>query len=359
MSEPKDITLQGLVGAGQGGLLQWAEDWFRLHKDAAFRLVDEFHTYCENAQLAGIGRLDGVHRFSDELTPLETWCDSGVLVLGREWNGRGDPVFIIGDLHGDIGTLQRILQATGTMSGQKPSRLLFLGDIGDRSEGTAAVWAQVLALQAAHPDRIVLLRGNHEDVAEVRCEGTQGELFSSTWWRPTVACDNYTFMTLGFFLGGRFDWAKITLDLLPSMAILPGGVLAVHGGHLPRWQDRDGWKGSETDKEQLSVAGLCDLRKPKVQMAMRWAHPSDKADLHYAWSSYQAELRVFSGAADFEAFSSTTGLRRLIHGHTHPESGCELLYDGDVAGLNSNTITGERACIARYEEGMDFEIIAV
>lgn len=72
---------------------------------------------------------------------------------------------IIGDIHGDLESLVYILSDTGFLEKvekQRDSLLVFLGDYGDRGLNSAEVYYVVLKLKQQFPERVVLMRGNHE-----------------------------------------------------------------------------------------------------------------------------------------------------------------------------------------------------
>ncbi len=72
-------------------------------------------------------------------------------------------VTVVGDLHGDLLSLRRILEICGFLDvGMEDSYLIFLGDYGDRGFYSPEVYSVILELKIMFPDRIILLRGNHE-----------------------------------------------------------------------------------------------------------------------------------------------------------------------------------------------------
>lgn len=72
---------------------------------------------------------------------------------------------IIGDIHGDLESLVHILNDSGFLekANQKEDvMLIFLGDYGDRGQYSAEVYYVILKLKQQFPQKVVLMRGNHE-----------------------------------------------------------------------------------------------------------------------------------------------------------------------------------------------------
>jgi protein phosphatase len=72
---------------------------------------------------------------------------------------------IVGDLHGDLGSLEHILVSsrfTERAYGGENIHIIFLGDYGDRGAYSPEVYYVVLQLKILFPDRVILLQGNHE-----------------------------------------------------------------------------------------------------------------------------------------------------------------------------------------------------
>jgi protein phosphatase len=78
---------------------------------------------------------------------------------------------IVGDLHGDLKSLMHILEDSnfwGKAKGGGDVFLIFLGDYGDRGIHSPEVYYVVLRLKELFPNRVVLMRGNHEGPADLR-----------------------------------------------------------------------------------------------------------------------------------------------------------------------------------------------
>jgi len=96
----------------------------------------------------------------------ETKQVGNMAVTGRliEAPPEGDAT-IVGDLHGDLESLSRILRTSEflqKMDHGGQSLLIFLGDYGDRGIFSAEVYYIVLTLKARFPEHVILMRGNHE-----------------------------------------------------------------------------------------------------------------------------------------------------------------------------------------------------
>lgn len=82
-------------------------------------------------------------------------------------------IYTWGDLHGDIQALVRSLEKLHTENiiderfkiKQSHTYFLFLGDYTDRGHYGAEVLYTILRLKIANPDKVILIRGNHEDLS--------------------------------------------------------------------------------------------------------------------------------------------------------------------------------------------------
>jgi serine/threonine protein phosphatase 1 len=69
--------------------------------------------------------------------------------------------FVIGDIHGDLAALERLLERLPPID--DGDTVVFLGDYLDRGPDPAGVVARVRRFVAENPGHTVTLRGNHED----------------------------------------------------------------------------------------------------------------------------------------------------------------------------------------------------
>jgi len=70
--------------------------------------------------------------------------------------------FAIGDVHGCIAKLTRLLDRCLRHAGERPYRFVFVGDYVDRGPDSRSVIALLIEMQRRRPADVICLRGNHE-----------------------------------------------------------------------------------------------------------------------------------------------------------------------------------------------------
>jgi hypothetical protein len=154
-------------------------------------------------------------------------------------------VLLQGDLHGDIHSLLAVLgrlQERGLLKGFQITDprfyMAFLGDYTDRGLYGVEVIYTLLRLQLANPSRVLLIRGNHEDISLVA---------------------RYGFLAEGQAkYGADFDAAKVVRfhDFLPAAVYLGTGndvVQLCHGGVEPGFDPRPLLQSERTNAFQRIV----------------------------------------------------------------------------------------------------------
>jgi serine/threonine protein phosphatase 1 len=158
------------------------------------------------------------------------------------------PVIVIGDLHGQVGWLDKLVGKLERLPEWPAARLVFLGDLVDRNDTVRECVARVMALIADKPGSTCVM-GNH-DLALVRAAGLDGPP-SDSWARRYA--DNYDHVpTFRSYLGkepeyySTEDWRndlRLLRDAIPAdhrafLANLPwvveaAGHLFLHNGLSP------------------------------------------------------------------------------------------------------------------------------
>ncbi|CAE7853400.1 BSU1 [Symbiodinium sp. KB8] len=163
------------------------------------------------------------------------------------------PCRIFGDIHGQLRDLLLIFAAFG-FPGSKEDNLndlemsyVFNGDFVDRGAHSLEVIGLLLALKVSMPDRVWLVRGNHEDRSMNARYG---------FWEE---CHD----RLGDTFGRKtYDLFQTTFDQLPIACLVANKILCVHGGVGDgRWDLND----LRAVRRPLSQQELCSAK-------LRWVH---------------------------------------------------------------------------------------
>ncbi|HKA78632.1 MAG TPA: metallophosphoesterase family protein [Xanthobacteraceae bacterium] len=73
--------------------------------------------------------------------------------------------FGVGDIHGCLDKLERLVARCEAHAGNRPTRFVFVGDYIDRGPNSRGVIEFLMGMQRARPGMVVCLRGNHEQLA--------------------------------------------------------------------------------------------------------------------------------------------------------------------------------------------------
>ena len=167
-------------------------------------------------------------------------CDLAKEILVEESNvQRVDaPVTICGDIHGQFYDLIELFRVGGAC----PERnYLFLGDFVDRGHYSVETFLLLLALKARYPDRITLIRGNHESRQITQVYG-----FYDECQRKYGSVNVWKYCTEVF-------------DFLSLSAIVDDQVFCVHGGLSPSVNTLDQVRTIDRKQEVPHDGAMCDL----------------------------------------------------------------------------------------------------
>jgi diadenosine tetraphosphatase ApaH/serine/threonine PP2A family protein phosphatase len=210
-----------------------------------------------------------------------------------------EPAVITGDLHGDLEAVLRITERY-----LDSYKLVFLGDYVDRGNFSLETVSYLLALKLMRPERVFLLRGNHESILVNQSYGFYYELARKMSGKA-------------FELLVRFNEV---LSTLPYAALLkPYRLLLVHGG-IPSTVP------SLREIARLPKKDLIPSSEEAFQLL--WNDPSEEVE---AFSpSDRGEGIYFFGRKPLEEFLRKNKLTGIIRSHEVVEQGYRFSFPATV-----------------------------
>ena len=266
-------------------------------KSAAFTVLRAYQMLLsmEVSEVQSMGTVVPFATFDTEV--LLQLCEEVIPFLQRDPNvlRLPAPVIIVGDLHGNLRDLIRVL----IRGGQPPDKTyLFLGDYVDRGEFSVEVISLLLALKAQYPDSIYLLRGNHEFAHINRCYGFQ------------KACSE--------FENGEDLWMRfnVVFTWLPFAAVVDGQAFCLHGG---------------ISQCMKSIEDIEDLERPimdytdnKLLEDLMWSDPTEARGFI---PSNRGNGTLF-GYLPLVDFLHSNSLKILVRGHQCVNDGVTKFHRG-------------------------------
>lgn len=126
-----------------------------------------------------------------------------------------DACYVIGDLHGNLEDLLTLEEVLWRRAPIHEANLLFLGDYVDRGRWGFEVFVYLMCLKLLSPNRVFLLRGNHE-VKHIQMKYTFQKEMTKKYGKD-----------YGIKL---FEWVNAVFDRLPVCAVINDSIFCCHGG---------------------------------------------------------------------------------------------------------------------------------
>jgi diadenosine tetraphosphatase ApaH/serine/threonine PP2A family protein phosphatase len=234
-----------------------------------------------------------------------------VHVVGKLVNLKPEgEVLVIGDLHGDLSSLEKLFAKSGfakKLETEKNASVVFLGDYGDRGPRSPEVYYSVLSLKLAYPQQVILLRGNHEG---------PNDLLASPHDLPVHLQRKF-----------KEKWVPIYKSLTNLFGYLHNAVyvkaryLMVHGG-LP------------SKVRSLQDIAEADKLHPKNSFLeeLLWNDPDDQVQGIY--QSARGLGNTFGKTVTHDVLQKL-GAKILIRGHEPAGEGYRISHDGSILTLFS------------------------
>lgn len=253
------------------------------------------------------------------------------------------PCYVFGDLHGNFRDLFYFMDNLISFQDLRytPHKFMFLGDYVDRGEFSVEVVAYLFAMKALAPDKILLLRGNHEDT--LVSGDVQG--YGNTSFR--AQCHSLFGVTLGEEVWGRVSQVFM---YLPLTANIDGAIFCTHGG-IPRYDGR----GEDNRLEQLmredfppmesffevpeqESSDHAELRR--LGMDACWADPADdesNLDAHGFGDNPRGTGVILFGNAAVDTFLDRYGFQYIFRAHQEKADGLKLSKNARVFTIFSTS----------------------
>jgi serine/threonine protein phosphatase 1 len=228
--------------------------------------------------------------------------------------------FIFGDIHGELASLERVLEQLPPLTGQ--DTLVFLGDYLDRGPASAQVVDRIMQMPERTRARVVALRGNHEDAwLRVLDEG---------WDNFVATPENGTLATLRSFVGGAVPTprevpSRDELEALSNASFFPARVISWLRAR-PYWYE---------DEHGIYLHGALP-----VQANGGFPHPKEVEPAGtLIWSNDPRFFQDYTGKRVVVGHTSTSSLSQALSEHT-PDDPTDLFRQGSVFGLDTGSGSG-------------------
>ena len=212
-------------------------------------------------------------------------------------------VTIVGDIHGNIHDLLRILKSNGL---PPYSSYVFLGDYIDRGSFSIECITLLLALKVCYPNHITLLRGNHELREINERYGFKEEIITEFENEKLFNLFNDIFM------------------YLPIIAIINNKYFCVHGGLSPLFKDI-----SQIKSLKFPIKNV-----PQVVIDLLWSDPSEAIE---TFTKNQRGVGYLWGPDITKEFVSSMKYDVIIRGHQCCSNGIKTNHDGQIITVFSSS----------------------
>ncbi|MGQ4833109.1 MAG: metallophosphoesterase [Candidatus Asgardarchaeia archaeon] len=242
----------------------------------------------------------------------------------------GEKVGFIGDLHGDLSSAIKVVRHL--WQNKEIDKIIFLGDYVDRGDYQLETLNLVLILKILEPDRVYILRGNHETVLANRFYGFKIDLMQRN-------------------LEELYDLYNKFFALLPISAIVNKEIFSVHGG-----------LASVLTVEDISIIDKLprnDIEGTQpVLMELLWNDPNELVDTFTP--SIRGEGIYYFGVKAFDKFMNKNNFRLFIRAHEFFEEGFKFYFNNRLLSLfSSSNYVGKKvnAKVAIVDKGLLIDLI--
>eukprot|EP00457_Paulinella_chromatophora_P006066 gb/GEZN01006084.1/.p1 GENE.gb/GEZN01006084.1/~~gb/GEZN01006084.1/.p1 ORF type:complete len:348 (+),score=76.09 gb/GEZN01006084.1/:74-1117(+) len=235
-------------------------------------------------------------RKCDHLTEVELkqLCDMVKEILLEESNVQpvNSPVTVCGDIHGQFYDLIELFNKGGEIP---DTAYVFMGDFVDRGHHSVETLQLLMCYKARYPDKITLLRGNHECRQVTQVYGFYDECFRK------------------YGTANAWKYCTEVFDYLTLACVIDGRVLCVHGGLSPVISTLDQIRLLERNQEIPHEGPFCDLM---------WSDPDDIE----TWAMSQRGAGWLFGSKVTSQFNHINGLELICRAHQLVQEGFKYMF---------------------------------
>ena len=206
------------------------------------------------------------------------------------------PVTVCGDIHGQFYDLLELFRRGGDIR-TTHKNYLFLGDYVDRGFNSVETVLLLIALKVRYPDRITLLRGNHESRQITQVYGFYEECFKK--------------------YGSANVWKEVTdlFDYLTISAVIDNTIFCVHGGLSPSLPTLDKIRAIDRVREIPHEGPMCELL---------WSDPEEVDD----WTPSPRGAGYLFGEHNVKEFCRSNRIELVARAHQLTQEGYRLMFNG-------------------------------
>ncbi len=216
-------------------------------------------------------------------------------------------VVFVGDLHGELDSLRSVIVQFVNKSRR---HIVFLGDYGDRGPLQVETFNTLMALQTTYPDRITMLRGNHEARSVASRYGFRDAITRA-------------------YGADMFDQYCDVFASLPIAGISQSGIFCCHGG-VPE---------GISSLSQIQSLDRHVYDPPGGSLfQILWNDPAE-GDFRFSANMRGGNSRIF-GRIAFREFQENLNIRHMIRAHQVFPEGYQLFFGGHLISVFSATYMG-------------------
>ncbi|KAL9599471.1 MAG: hypothetical protein Q9219_003810 [cf. Caloplaca sp. 3 TL-2023] len=237
------------------------------------------------------------------------------------------PVTVCGDIHGQFHDLMELFRIGGP---NPDTNYLFMGDYVDRGYYSVETVTLLVALKIRYPQRITILRGNHESRQITQVYGFYDECLRK--------------------YGNANVWKFFTdlFDFLPLTALIDNQIFCLHGGLSPSIDTLDNIRALDRIQEVPHEGPMCDLL---------WSDPDDRC----GWGISPRGAGYTFGQDISEAFNHNNGLTLVARAHQLVMEGYNWSQDRNVVTIfsapNYCYRCGNQAAIMEIDEHLKYTFL--